>query len=90
MELYCERCYFVFEKRYGCRSRRVPRRSLGSASGGKTNAFGVGFSSEIFEIGSTNVRSTIDSGHGKKLKLFVFPSSFLIPCLLKFAPIVIT
>ena len=32
MELYCERCYFVFEKRYGCRSRRVPRRSLGTAS----------------------------------------------------------
>ena len=23
MELYFERCYFVFEKRYGCRSRRA-------------------------------------------------------------------
>jgi hypothetical protein len=70
------------------RSAPQPRHCL--PAGGKTNAFGVGFSSEIFEIGSTNVRSTIDSGHGKKLKLFGFPSSLSIDCLLKFAPILIS
>lgn len=35
------------------------------------------FPAKFFEIGGTNVLSTIDSGHGKKLKLFVFPSSCL-------------
>jgi hypothetical protein len=47
-------------------------------AGGKTSAYGAGISSENFEIGSPNVRSTIDSGHWEKLKLFVFPSSFSI------------
>jgi hypothetical protein len=79
----------------GARSAPPPKqqakRALGTSSwGGKTSAYGAGFSSENFEIGSPNVRSTIDSGHWEKLKLFVFPSSFSIPCLLKFAPIVIS
>ena len=28
MELYCERCYFVFEKRYRCRGRVQPLAAL--------------------------------------------------------------
>jgi hypothetical protein len=36
------------------------------------------FPAKILKIGSPNVRSTIDSGHWEKLKLFVFPSSFSI------------
>ena len=69
MELYCERCYFVFEKRYRCRG---PMQATAGCSPAKlsagNNAVKALFPVENFWESTTGVLSEIDS-EKRKIKI---------------------
>ena len=66
MELYCERCYLVFEKRYRCRGRACLAK-LSALSAGN-NAVKALFPVENFWESTTGVLSEIDS-EKRKIKI---------------------